>query len=122
MKRICVYIGSYPGDRPDYLTAVQELARELVSRNWALVYGGSKMGLMGEMANAVLALGGHVTGVIPHDLVDRELVHPHLSELRAVDSMHERKAQMAHLSSGFVALPGGLGTIEELFELDPQVF
>jgi uncharacterized protein (TIGR00730 family) len=74
------------------------------------------MGLMGEMADAVLTLGGHVTGVIPHDLVDRELVHPHLSELRTVNSIHERKAQMAKLSSGFVALPGGLGTLEELFE------
>ncbi len=117
MKRICVFTGSYPGAGSDYQTAVQALAEELVSRDWGLVYGGSKLGLMGAMADAVLDLGGHVTGVIPQSLVERELVHPRLSALHTVLSMHERKAQMAELSSGFVALPGGIGTLEELFEI-----
>ncbi|WP_089941574.1 TIGR00730 family Rossman fold protein [Candidatus Entotheonella palauensis] len=117
MKRICVFTGSYPGAGSGYLSAVQELAQELVSRHWGLVYGGSKLGLMGAMADAVLTLGGHVTGVIPQSLVDRELVHSQLSQLRTVQSMHERKARMAELSSGFVALPGGLGTLEEIFEV-----
>ncbi len=85
--------------------------------NWGLVYGGSKLGLMGAMASAVLDLGGHVTGVIPQALVERELVQPGLSKLLTVHSMHERKAQMAELSSGFVALPGGIGTLEEIFEV-----
>ncbi len=117
MQRICVFTGSYPGAGADYVSAIQELAQELVSRHWGLVYGGSKLGLMGTMADAVLDLGSHVTGVIPQSLVERELVHPRLSALRTVNSMHERKAQMADLSAGFVALPGGIGTLEELFEV-----
>ena len=117
MRRICVFTGSNPGARSDYAAAAEKLAGELVARDVELVYGGGNVGLMGTLADAVLGLGGRVTGVIPEALVAREVAHQHLSELRVVSSMHERKAQMAELASGFVALPGGAGTLEETFEV-----
>jgi uncharacterized protein (TIGR00730 family) len=115
--RICVFAGSSPGARRDYAVAARDLAEELVSRDLGLVYGGANVGLMGTLADTVLELGGHVIGVIPESLVSKEVAHGRLSDLRVVGSMHERKAQMAELSSGFVALPGGVGTIEETFEI-----
>lgn len=117
MKRVCVFTGSSPGARPDYAAAAERLALELVSRDLELVYGGARVGVMGTLADAVLTLGGLVIGVIPAALVSKEVAHDGLTELRVVASMHERKAQMAELSSGFVALPGGVGTLEELFEV-----
>ena len=117
MKKICVYCGSNPGLRPEYTAAARFLAEELLSRKIGLVYGGAHMGIMGEIADTVLKGGGNVTGIIPKALVDREASHTGLSELIIVNSMHERKAMMADLSDGFIALPGGLGTIEELFEI-----
>lgn len=117
MPRICVFTGSSPGARPEYASAAESLAQELVSRNFELVYGGANVGLMGVLADAVLGLGGRVIGVIPESLASKEVAHRGLSELRIVSSMHERKAQMAELASGFVALPGGIGTLEETFEI-----
>jgi hypothetical protein len=117
MKKICVYCGSSPGKSPEYINCARLLAKELVARNIGLVYGGASVGLMGEIANTVLADGGEVIGVIPQSLVDKEVSHNGLTELKIVDSMHERKAIMAKISDGFIALPGGLGTIEELFEV-----
>jgi uncharacterized protein (TIGR00730 family) len=116
MKRVCVYCGSNAGRRSDYAEAAKDLARALVNRHIDLVYGGASVGVMGVLANTVLAEGGHVIGIIPQGLVDREVAHPGLSDLRVVASMHERKTLMAELSDGFIALPGGLGTLEELFE------
>jgi uncharacterized protein (TIGR00730 family) len=116
MKRVCVYCGSNAGRRSDYAEAAKDLARALVTRHIDLVYGGASVGVMGVLANTVLAEGGHVIGIIPHGLVEREVAHPGLSDLRVVASMHERKTLMAELSDGFIALPGGLGTLEELFE------
>lgn len=116
MERICVYAGASAGARPAYRAAATELARALAERGVGLVYGGGGTGLMGALADEILAAGGEVTGVIPRALVEREVAHGSLTELRVVDSMHERKALMAQLSDGFVALPGGLGTLEELFE------
>lgn len=117
MKRVCVYCGSNPGRQPIYREAATELGRELVQRDIALVYGGASIGVMGALANAVLENGGEVIGVIPQSLATREVAHAELSELIVVTSMHERKAKMAELSDGFVALPGGWGTFEELFEM-----
>lgn len=117
MKRICVYCGSSPGKQPSYRQAADNLAAELVNRQIGLVYGGASVGVMGRLADAVLAAGGEVTGVIPQMLVDKEVAHNGLSELKIVSSMHDRKATMAELSDGFIALPGGLGTLEELFEI-----
>ena len=117
MKRICVFTGSSPGARADYGAAAVTLAEELVSRDFELVYGGARVGLMGMLADRVLELGGHVIGVIPESPVLLDVAHKHLSELRVVDTMHERKALMAQLSDGFIALPGGIGTLEELFEI-----
>ncbi len=117
MKKICVYCGSSPGKSPEYIDSARALARELVTRNIGLVYGGASVGIMGEIANCVLAGGGEVVGVIPQSLVDREVSHNGLTELIVVGSMHERKAIMTKMSDGFIALPGGLGTIEELFEV-----
>ena len=114
--RICVFCGSHPGTRPEYAAAARELARELVARDLALVFGGGCVGLMGVIADAVLAAGGHAIGVIPHALVAREIAHRGVSDLRVVASMHERKALMAELSDAFIALPGGFGTLEELCE------
>lgn len=117
MKKVCVYCGSSPGKSPEYIESARDLARELVARNIDLVYGGASIGIMGEIADTVLASGGKVTGVIPKSLADKEISHKGLTELKVVTSMHERKAIMAELSDGFVALPGGLGTLEELFEV-----
>jgi len=117
MKRVCVFLGSSPGARPEYATAARALAAELVARNLELVYGGGNVGLMGILADAVLAGGGHVIGVIPESLVTLEVAHTGLPDLRRVGSMHERKAVMAELADGFVTLPGGIGTLEECFEI-----
>jgi uncharacterized protein (TIGR00730 family) len=117
LRRFCVFCGSRPGARPEYLRAARELGQALVHRGLGLVYGGASVGMMGELADAVLQAGGNVVGVIPQGLVDRELAHAGLSELRVVASMHERKALMERLSHGFVALPGGFGTFEELLEI-----
>lgn len=117
MKSICVYCGSSPGRLPEYLAAAKDLAAELVKRDIGLVYGGASVGIMGHLANAVLEAGGRAIGVIPQMLVDKEVAHPNLTELHVVKSMHERKTLMAELSDGFIALPGGLGTLEELFEI-----
>jgi uncharacterized protein (TIGR00730 family) len=117
LKRVCVYCGSNPGRQPIYREAAAELGRELVQRDIALVYGGASIGVMGAVANAVLENGGEVIGVIPQSLATREVAHANLTELVVVTSMHERKAMMADLADGFVALPGGWGTFEELFEI-----
>ena len=117
VPRICVFTGSSAGRRASYESAAVALGQSLVRRGFELVYGGARVGLMGAVADSVLASGGHVTGVIPQALVDREVAHTGLSDLRVVSSMHERKALMADLSDGFVALPGGWGTLEELFEV-----
>lgn len=117
MKRVCVFAGSSAGGDAAYRAAASALGTALATRGVGVVYGGAKVGLMGELADAALAAGGHVTGVIPAALVTKEIAHQGLSDLRIVSSMHERKATMAELSDGFVALPGGLGTLEELFEV-----
>lgn len=117
MRRLCVFCGSSSGLQPAYHSAAQSLGRALTDRRIGLVYGGAHVGLMGAVADAVLSGGGEVIGVIPRALVEREIAHRGLTELRVVDSMHERKALMADLANGFVALPGGAGTLEELFEV-----
>jgi uncharacterized protein (TIGR00730 family) len=114
---ICVFCGSNPGNDPAYAAAARELGVALAANGIRLVYGGGSVGLMGELADAVLAAGGGVTGVIPHALWAREVGHRGLDDLRIVDTMHERKALMAELSDAFIALPGGLGTLEEIFEV-----
>ncbi|MDY7578046.1 TIGR00730 family Rossman fold protein [Herbaspirillum sp. RTI4] len=117
MKSICVYCGSSPGASPVYAEAARALAGQMVQENIALVYGGGNVGLMGIVASEVMRLGGQATGVIPHALLDKELGHHGLTELHVVKDMHERKALMAELSDGFIAMPGGMGTLEELFEV-----
>ena len=117
MKRVCVYCGSSPGRNPKYIAGARVLGKELAARGIGLVYGGASVGIMGEIADAVLASGGEVIGVIPQSLADKEVSHNGLTELKIVGSMHERKAIMAEHSDGFIALPGGLGTLEELFEV-----
>jgi uncharacterized protein (TIGR00730 family) len=114
-RKICVFTSSRHGALSAYADAAKQLARDLVERGFGLVYGGGNVGLMNIIADVVLELGGHVTGVIPNALVSKEVAHRGLSELRVVNSMHERKALMAELSDGFIALPGGIGTMEELF-------
>jgi uncharacterized protein (TIGR00730 family) len=116
-KSICVFAGSSLGAEPMFARAAAALSRELVARGYGLVYGGANVGLMGVVANTVLECGGRVTGVIPDFLVAKEIAHQQLSELVVVSSMHERKNTMASRSDGFVALPGGFGTIEEFFEV-----
>jgi uncharacterized protein (TIGR00730 family) len=116
-RRLCVFCGSSPGARAEYRQAAEAVGRLLAERRIALVYGGGNVGLMGAVADAALAGGGEVIGVIPSHLESREIAHRGLTELRVVASMHERKALMADLSDAFVALPGGLGTFEELFEV-----
>jgi len=116
MQRICVYCGSSNGNDPVYLDAAKQLGTELAKQNIGLVYGGASVGLMGAVADATLQGGGEVIGVIPQAIVDLEVAHQGLADLRVVAGMHERKALMAELSNGFVAMPGGLGTLEELFE------
>ena len=117
MNRLCVFCGSSPGRHPAYLAAAAELGTVLAKRRIGLVYGGASIGLMGAVADAARAAGGEVIGVIPRALVEFEVAHTGLADLRIVASMHERKALMAELSEGFVALPGGIGTLEELFEV-----
>ena len=117
MKRLCVYCGSSPGRQSDYVQVARQLAQAMVNRNIDLVYGGASVGIMGEIANAVLEEGGDVIGIIPKGLFKKEVAHTGITELREVGSMHERKSLMADLSDGFIALPGGLGTIEEIFEI-----
>lgn len=116
MRRVCVYAGSNPGSHPAYAQAARALATTMAERGIGLVYGGGKVGLMGVLADTVLEHGGEAIGVMPQALIDREIGHPRLTELRVVASMHERKAQMAELSDAFVAVPGGIGTLEELIE------
>ena len=115
--RLCIFCGSSPGARPDYAAVTAELAQLLAQRSIGVVYGGASVGLMGLLADSALAAGGEVVGVIPQALERKEIAHPGLSELHVVGSMHERKALMAELSDGSVALPGGSGTLEELFEV-----
>jgi uncharacterized protein (TIGR00730 family) len=117
LTRVCVFCGSSNGNRREYRDAAVGLAHELTRRDIALVYGGGCVGLMGVIADAVLAAGGHVIGVIPEALLAREVAHKSLPDLRVVSSMHERKALMAELSDGFIAMPGGFGTFEEFCEV-----
>lgn len=117
MPRICVYLGAREGHDPRFREAAAELGTHIVARGLGLVYGGAHIGLMGIMANAALEAGGEVIGVIPHHLVEREMAHSGLSQLIQVDSMHERKAIMAEHANAFIAMPGGIGTLEELFEV-----
>jgi len=117
MKSICVYCGSSSGASEIYAEGARALAQQLVKDNIALVYGGGNVGLMGVIASEVIRLGGEATGVIPKALLDKELGHHGLTRLHIVKDMHERKALMAELSDGFIAMPGGIGTLEELFEV-----
>lgn len=117
MRRICVFCGSSRGTDPRHVEAARGLGVELASRGLGLVYGGASVGLMGALADAVLGEGGHVTGVLPSALAARELAHPSLQDLRIVSTMHERKAMMADLADAFIALPGGIGTLDETFEI-----
>ncbi|MGR8931352.1 MAG: LOG family protein [Gammaproteobacteria bacterium] len=117
IKNICVYCGSSPGRLEVYGKAAQALAQALVNRDFGLVYGGASVGIMGIVADQVLALGGRVIGVIPKALAHKEIAHDNLTELYVTDSMHDRKMRMAELADGFIALPGGIGTMEELFEI-----
>lgn len=117
MNAIAVFCGSSEGKSPTYRESAAALGRELAKRGITLVYGGAKVGLMGAVADAVLEHGGEVIGVLPHFLQEREIAHNGLTELILVDSMHERKAKMADLADGFIALPGGPGTMEEFFEI-----
>lgn len=117
MNRICVFCGASNGSKPEYRVAAERTGAVLADRGIGLVYGGGKVGLMGAVADAVLVRGGYVIGVIPRALVEKEVAHERLTDLRIVGSMHERKAMMAELSDAFVALPGGFGTIEEFVEV-----
>lgn len=117
LRRLCVFCGSSTGREPAYPRLAEALARTLAGQGIGIVYGGGRVGLMGVLADAALAAGGEVIGVIPQALIAREIGHRGLTELRVVGSMHERKALMAELADGFVALPGGIGTLEELFEV-----
>ncbi len=117
MESICVFAGSSSGTRPAYASAAEKLGRAIAERGWRVVYGGGRVGLMGVLADAALAAGGEVIGVIPEALLRKEVGHQGLTDLRVVQTMHQRKALMSELSDGVVALPGGLGTLEELFEI-----
>ena len=117
MRRVCVYCGSNAGQRPGYAAAARELADVLVRHELELVYGGADKGIMGVLADAMLERGGKVHGVIPQMLMEKELAHQGLTELHVVASMHARKTMMAALSDGFVAMPGGYGTLEEIIEI-----
>lgn len=116
-RRICVFCGASPGVGPAYLELARGVGRGLADRGIGVVYGGGRVGLMGALADGALGAGGEVIGVIPQRLVERELAHPGLTELRIVETLHERKAAMATLADAFIALPGGLGTLEELAEV-----
>jgi uncharacterized protein (TIGR00730 family) len=117
LGRVCVFCGSSPGSDPAYVDAARQLGKTLAAEGIGLVYGGGNVGMMGELANAAVAAGGQVTGVIPKALMEREVALVELDDLRVVDSMHARKALMADLADGFIALPGGLGTLEEIIEV-----
>ncbi|MDK2125998.1 LOG family protein [Parachitinimonas caeni] len=117
MKKVCVFCGSRDGAKPEYVAAARALGAELARRDLALVYGGGKVGLMGVIADAVLEAGGKVYGVMTEFLVAREVAHYGLTELQVVKTMHERKALMAEMADGFIAMPGGFGTFDELFEI-----
>ena len=117
IKNICVYCGSSTGKNPAFAQAAVALAQEMCSRDIGLVYGGAAVGIMGTVADAVIDAGGKAVGVIPKSLAVKELAHENLAELHVVASMHERKAMMAELADGFIALPGGWGTLEEIFEI-----
>lgn len=117
MKRVCVFCGANAGRREEYCAAARLLAGALARRGLGLVYGGGNVGLMGTLADAMLQAGGEVIGVIPRRLVEKEVAHSGLTELRIVDTMHQRKAMMNELSDAFIALPGGYGTLEEFFEI-----
>ena len=117
MNRVCVFCGSSKGIHPSYQEAAQELARVLVQQRLDLIYGGGGIGLMGILADTVLSLGGKVYGVITDALMAREVAHLQLTELAVVSTMHERKARMSSMADGYIALPGGFGTFEELFEV-----
>ncbi len=117
MNSICVFCGSNAGSQNAYLESAEKLGTMLAVRNIRLVYGGANVGLMGMVANACMNNGGEVIGVMPRSLVEAEVAHPNLNDLRVVESMHERKALMAKLSDGFISLPGGIGTLEETFEM-----
>jgi len=116
-RRVCVFCGSSLGARAEFAAAARTVGRLLVARGLGVVYGGGRVGLMGSLADAVLEAGGEAIGVIPEQLADRELAHRGLTELHVVGSMHERKARMFDLADAFAALPGGLGTLEEMFEM-----
>jgi uncharacterized protein (TIGR00730 family) len=117
LRSLCIYCGSSPGALPEYTAAARTAGELLAARDITLVYGGGSVGLMGAVAGGALSAGGRVIGVMPQHLIDREVAHPGLTELHAVSSMHERKLKMADLSDAFVALPGGVGTLEEIFEV-----
>ena len=117
LKNVCVFCGSRPGSRPEYTEAARSMGEALARRGLTLIYGGAKVGLMGTVADAARTAGGAVIGIIPQSLVRKEVAHSGLDDLRIVDSMHTRKAQMAELADAFIALPGGFGTFEEFFEI-----
>jgi uncharacterized protein (TIGR00730 family) len=117
VQAVCVFCGSSPGADPTFLTEARALGRLIAETGRSLVYGGAKLGLMGAVADGALAAGGKVIGVLPRTLVGKEIAHEGLTDLRIVETMHERKATMADLAGAFVAMPGGLGTLEELFEM-----
>jgi uncharacterized protein (TIGR00730 family) len=117
LNRICVFCGTNPGSRPEYGAAARELGRVLAEQGIELVYGGASVGIMGELADSVQEHGGHVTGIIPQQLMEKEAAHTGLRNLIVVASMHQRKSQMADMSDGFIALPGGIGTLEGFFEV-----
>ncbi len=117
IKRVCVFCGSSSGARPEYRQTAQQLGLTLARQKIELIYGGGRLGLMGQLAQTVLMAGGKVIGVIPQQLVERELAFTDVSDLRVVGSMHERKALMAEMADGFIAMPGGIGTFEEFFEI-----
>ncbi|MGI8818239.1 MAG: TIGR00730 family Rossman fold protein [Gemmatimonadales bacterium] len=117
MNRICVFCGTNPGSRPEYGSAARGLGKVLATEGIELVYGGASVGIMGQLADSVQEHGGHVTGIIPQQLVEKEAAHTGIRNLIVVASMHQRKSQMADLSDGFIALPGGIGTMEGFFEI-----
>jgi uncharacterized protein (TIGR00730 family) len=117
MNRICVFCGTNPGSRPAYGVAARELGRVLADQDIGLVYGGASVGIMGQLADSVQEHGGHVTGIIPQQLMEKEAAHTGIGSLIVVASMHQRKSQMADMSDGFIALPGGIGTLEGFFEI-----
>jgi len=117
LNRICVFCGTNPGSRPEYGAAARQLGQVLAEQGIELVYGGASVGIMGELADSVQEHGGHVTGIIPQQLVEKEAAHTGIPNLIVVASMHQRKSQMADMSDGFIALPGGIGTLEGFFEI-----